>query len=402
MNKIYYRDPYIQSFKTELQHQGTDGQGRIFVVLKETAFYPTGGGQPHDLGTLNGIKVLDVEEAEGEIRHYLEREMDGSVLEVSGEIEWERRFDHMQQHAGQHILSAALEELYGYKTVSFHLGKDLLTIDLDIASLPEQHAEEAEKLANTIILENRPIVTKWVTAEEAAHFPLRKQLSVNEDIRLVIIPEYDYNGCGGTHPSSTGQVGSIKILGWERQKKKIRLQFICGSRVLKQFQQRYRITKELSQLLNAPEQDLLMAGKRLINNGKDLEKELEEAKAALLVYEAKEMASDAAIAENGKLISGYYQERSIQELQKLARLIAGQSESAAVILVNETVEKLQFVCARGTLSEINMKDLSAALLNKINGKGGGNPHFAQGGGEKLMSGEELLEQALELAGQKIN
>jgi alanyl-tRNA synthetase len=402
LNKIYYKDPYIRSFKTELQHQGTDGQGNVFAVLKETAFYPTGGGQPHDLGTLNGVNVLDVEEVDGEIRHYLERELDISDSKISGDVDWNRRFDHMQQHAGQHILSAAFEELYGYKTVSFHLGKEILTIDLDTADMPEQYAEEAERLANTIILENRPIETKWVTAEEAAYFPLRKQLAVNEDIRLVIIPEYDYNGCGGTHPSSTGQVGSIKILEWERQKKKIRVQFVCGRRVLKQLHQKHRITKELSQLLNAPEQELPLAGKRLIETGKNLEKALEAAKEALLVYEAKVMASGAAAGESAKLINGIYQERSIQELQKLARLIAGQSENGAVILVNETEDKLQFVCARGQLSEINMKELAAALLNKINGKGGGSPQFAQGGGEKLMSGEMLLDQAVELAGQKVN
>lgn len=399
MRKLFYEDPYLRSFKTELLKQETDEQKRVYAVLKETAFYPTGGGQPHDLGTLNGIKVLDVEEADGEIRHYLESELDDSSLEVSGEIEWDRRFDHMQQHAGQHILSAAFEELFGYKTVSFHLGKELLTIDLDVSELPEQHAAEAERLANSIILENRPIDTRWVTAEEAGRLPLRKQLSVNGDIRLVIIPEYDYNGCGGTHPTSTGQVAGIKILDWERQKKKIRVQFVCGSRVLKQLQQKQRVTKELSQLLNAPEQDLPLAGKRLIENTKDLEKELEAARDALLDYEAKGLASCSPEAENGKLISEIYWGRSIQEMQKLARLIASQAEDAVVILINEAQDKLQFVCARGELPKVNMKDLSSELLKAINGKGGGNAQFAQGGGEKLMSGEKLLQQAKELAGQ---
>ncbi|GLB60925.1 alanyl-tRNA editing protein [Cytobacillus sp. NCCP-133] len=391
----------MRSFKTEMLKQETDERNRVFAVLKKTAFYPAGGGQPHDLGTLNGLKVVDVEEVEGEIRHYLEKELEAHGPEISGEIDWGRRFDHMQQHAGQHILSAAFEELFGYKTVSFHIGKEALTIDLEISELPERHAEEAEGLANAIILENRPIETRWVAAEEAARFPLRKQLAVSDAIRLVIIPEFDYNGCGGTHPSSTGQVAGIKILDWERQKKKVRVQFICGSRVLKQLQQKHRFTKELSQLLNAPEQDLYIAGKRLIDNGKELEKELDAAKDALLFYEAKEMASSPAIAESGKVISGVYQERSIQELQKLARLISSQTEDAAIILINEMENKLQFVCARGSLSEINMKDLSAELLKAINGKGGGNPQFAQGGGDKRMSGEELMQQALELAGEKL-
>lgn len=394
MKKLYYEDPYIKTFETELVYQAADDKERIFAVLKETAFYPTGGGQPHDEGTLNGLKVVDVEEAEGEIRHYLEKELDPSNSGVSGEIDWSRRFDHMQQHAGQHILSAAFEELFGYKTVSFHLGKETLTIDLEISELPAGHAEEAERLANAIILENRPIEARWVNAEEASQFPLRKQLSVSEDIRLVIIPEFDYNGCGGTHPSSTGQVAGVKILDWERQKKKIRVQFICGSRILTQLQTKHEITGNLSQLLNAPEQDLPSAASRLIENGKDLERQLEAAKEALLVYEAEEMFS----AGKEKCISKVFEGRSIQELQKLARLIAAKSETADVILINETADKLQFVCARGADSESDMKSLSAELLQKINGKGGGNPQFAQGGGDKLMSGDDLLEYAMRLAG----
>ncbi|URM32935.1 DHHA1 domain-containing protein [Cytobacillus firmus] len=395
MKKLYYENPYIKTFETELVYQAADDRG-IYAVLKETAFYPTGGGQPHDEGTLNGLKVAGVEEVEGEIRHYLEKELDSSYSGVSGEIDWSRRFDHMQQHAGQHILSAAFEELYGYKTVSFHLGKETLTIDLEISELPAWHAEEAERLANDIILENRPIEARWVNAEEASQFPLRKQLSVSEDIRLVIIPEFDYNGCGGTHPSSTGQVAGVKILDWERQKKKIRVQFICGSRILTQLQSKHEITGNLSHLLNAPEQELPSAASRLIENGKELEKQLEAAKEALLDYEAKEMFT----AGKEKCLSKVFEGRSIQELQKLARLIASQSETADVILINETAEKLQFVCARGADSESDMKSLSAELLKKINGKGGGNPQFAQGGGDKLMSGEDLLEYALRLAGQK--
>ncbi|MBG9587296.1 alanyl-tRNA editing protein [Cytobacillus firmus] len=396
MKKLYYENPYIKTFETELVYQAADDKERVYAVLKETAFYPTGGGQPHDEGTLNGIKVVDVEEAEGEIRHYLERELEPSNSGISGKIDWNRRFDHMQQHAGQHILSAAFEELYGYKTVSFHLGKEILTIDLEISELPVRHAEEAERLANAIILENHPIEARWVSAEEASQFPLRKQLSVSEDIRLVIIPEFDYNGCGGTHPTSTGQVAGVKILDWERQKKKIRVQFICGSRILTQLQTKHEITGNLSQLLNAPEQDLPSAASRLIENGKDLEKQLEAAKEALLAYEAKEMFT----AGNEKCISKVFEGRSIQELQKLARLIASQTENADVFLINETADKLQFVCARGADSESDMKSLSAELLQKINGKGGGNPQFAQGGGDKLMSGEDLLEYAMRLAGQK--
>ncbi|MCM3537953.1 alanyl-tRNA editing protein [Priestia endophytica] len=217
-----------------------DKKGDFYIILEETAFYPTGGGQPHDIGTLNGIKVLTVEELDGEIRHYTERTLPDSDDKVVGVIDWERRFDYMQQHTGQHILSAAFAQLYDISTVGFHLGKDIVTIDLNISELTEEMISKAEKLANDIIIENRPIVTKWIEYDDLVNYPIRKTPSVKENIRLVIIDEFDYNGCGGTHPNTTGEVGAIKVLNWERQRKKIRLYFICGNRVMTQFDQKQR------------------------------------------------------------------------------------------------------------------------------------------------------------------
>lgn len=144
----------------------------------------------------------------------------------------------MQQHCGQHILTAAFVELLNIPTVSFHLGSELVTIDLATEQLTDEQLALVEKRANEIILENRPIETKWITKEELPNFPLRKDVSVDEDIRLVIIPDYDYNGCGGTHPTSTGQVSTIKIMGTEKMKKNIRVSFVCGNRVLKQLAMR--------------------------------------------------------------------------------------------------------------------------------------------------------------------
>ncbi len=254
--KLYYQDAYINTFTTSIEKQDKDELDQWYVVLKETAFYPTGGGQPSDLGTLNNTKVKNVEEIDGEIRHYIEAPFNDEALEIIGKIEWERRFDHMQQHAGQHILSAAFEETFQYKTISFHLGKETLTIDLEVNGLTENEALQAEEAANRIIQENRPIETKWVTKDEAGQYPLRKQPSVSEDIRLVIIPDFDYNGCGGTHPRSTGEVGAIKILDWEKHRGHIRLQFVCGNRVLTQLHTKQAIVKSLTSLLQAPEPEI--------------------------------------------------------------------------------------------------------------------------------------------------
>lgn len=384
-NRFYYEDAYQKSFRACIVHSGEDENGRPYVVLDNTAFYPTGGGQPHDTGTLEGITVIDVEEVDGEIRHFLDEHYLGSP-EVTGEIDWPRRFDHMQQHAGQHILTAAFVELFGFQTVSFHLGKELVSIDLDVESISVDQLAAAEKLANSIILENRPIETKWVTEEELAHYPLRKQVAVNDEIRLVIIPEFDYNGCGGTHPRSTGEVGMLKILSTEKQKRKVRVHFVCGERVLDELHRKHEELSTASKLLSAPETGVSIAIEKLLSSQQLLEKSLEDAKEALLTYEAKDLLA----CQHDSIVKGTFENRSIQELQKLARLLVGLDSEVVVLLVAVNEDKLQFVAARGSSCEANMKQVSAAALPLMNGKGGGNESFVQGGGERAISSEELL------------
>jgi alanyl-tRNA synthetase len=392
--KLFYQNSYIQTFTSKIIKQEKDENGLWYIVLEETAFYPTGGGQPFDTGTINNIHVLNVEEIDGDIRHYLETAIIDTKEKLDGQINWERRFDHMQQHAGQHILSAAFEELLNFKTVSFHLGEEVLTIDLDIEELTENEADIVEKRANQIILENRPIQTKWVSQAELSQFPLRKQPKVMENIRLVIIPEFDYNGCGGTHPSSTGQVGAIKILDWEKQRKKIRVRFICGNRVLQQFHVKHQILTLLTKLLNAPEQGMIQSLERLLENVKNSGKQLEEVRQTLLQFEAREMAQ-AQLEINGQgVISKVVQNRSLKELQQLARIITNLLNEVIVILISENESQLQVVTASGSDQQVSMKELLADILPTINGKGGGNEVMAQGGGDLVVTGNELLEIAL--------
>lgn len=389
--KLYYKDPYLTRFSANLVKQGKDESGRVYAVLSQTAFYPAGGGQPFDTGTLNGVNVTEVEEVDGEIRHYIDRELVETDT-IEGKIDWERRYDHMQQHSGQHILSAAFEELYQYKTVSFHLGKETLTIDLDTENLSSDEAAKAEELANKVILENRPIMTEWIDEGELQQYKLRKKLSVSENIRLVIIPDFDYNGCGGTHPNSTSQVGSLKILGWEKQKKKVRVEFVCGQRVLKQLGRKNEILHTLTALLNAPEQEMADSVKRMLEQKKDLEKSVEDLKDQLLKYEAAELLSSGT----GKTMSKVYQNRSIQELQKLAKLLISLAEDKMFLLAAENEDKLQFVIAKGKTSEENLKELSDEALSLIDGRGGGNETLVQGGG-KLIPGGQFIEQLMQKA-----
>lgn len=380
-DRLYYKDPYRTTFKANVIREGVE-DGRPFAVLENTLFYPTGGGQPHDTGKLNGIRVTDVEEKDGEILHYVEKPL--NALVVSGKIDWTRRHDHMQQHTGQHILTAAFIETAGCATVSFHLGSESVSIDLDTEHLIDEQLEAAEKRANEIIRENRAIETRWVTEGELDRNRLRKEIAVDGEIRLVIIPDYDYNGCGGTHPYSTGEVGQLKILGMERMRKKTRIHFVCGNRILDQLEKKNRILKEAVGMLSVPEENTTEAIRRLLDTNRALEKQLAEAEDRLLEMEARSLVT------TGPLVKASFKDRPIGVLQKLGRAAATAREDAIVLLTVRNGGKLQFVAARGSEAKVSMKQVAAAALEATGGKGGGSETFVQGGGDTSLTAEELL------------
>ncbi|WP_010195797.1 alanyl-tRNA editing protein [Bacillus sp. m3-13] len=394
MEKLFYQDPYIQTFTTTLSKQSQDESGKWYAVLEQTAFYPEGGGQPYDTGILDDHKVTEVQEINGEIRHYLEQPLPETTQDVTGNINWERRYDHMQQHAGQHLLSAAFEELFSYKTKSFHLGKEASTIDLDAKGLTEQEILETETLVNKIILENRKIEAKWVTKEELSDYPLRNELSVSENIRLVIIPDFDYNGCGGTHPHSTGGVASLKILSLEKQKNMIRVSFVAGNRVLKQLHEKQEVLSELSSLLNAPQNGMSDTVTRMLGQSKEQAKELKDMKERLLEYEAAALVSQTELVSGRSIIKSVLQNREMAELQSMARKLVSTREDLNVFLIAENTGKLQFVGARGSESDLDMKFIANEVFAFINGKGGGRENFVQGGGETTLTGEEVIERIM--------
>lgn len=383
-NLLYYKDAMTREFTADVIRTAVDVDGRAFIVLSNTAFYPTGGGQPHDTGWIQDIEIIDVEKVDDEIRHYTKADVSTLAGEVSGNLNWARRFDHMQQHTGQHILTAAFVELFDLPTVSFHLGSELVTIDLNVSDVTDEQLAVAEKRANDIILENRPIETKWITADELATYNLRKDVAVEEDIRLVIIPDYDYNGCGGIHPTSTGQVSLLKIMGTEKMKKNIRIHFVCGQRVLAQLAMRKNVLTDVARQLSVPEEQSADALRKFATTAKTADKSLAEAQDKLLEFEAKELATqNVAVA--------VYENRSIQQLQKLGRFITQTNVDAVALLVADNDDKLQFIAARGANVELSMKTISSAVLPLVNGKGGGNDALVQGGGEKLIPAEQLLE-----------
>ncbi|MCM3390141.1 alanyl-tRNA editing protein [Ureibacillus chungkukjangi] len=391
---FYYQNSMTSQFTAQVVRTGTE-EARPYIVLSNTAFYPTGGGQPHDTGMIDEFKVVDVEKVDDEIRHYIEGNIDNLTgeHEVTGYVDWNRRFDHMQQHTGQHILTAAFVELFDFPTVSFHLGTELVTIDIATAQVTEEQLAQVEKRANEIVLENRPIETKWVSKEELSNYPLRKDVSVDEDIRLVIIPDFDYNGCGGTHPTSTGQVSSIKILSTEKMKKNTRISFVCGNRVLSQLAMRKHVLSNVARQLSVPEENAADALRKLFNDIKATEKSLDDAQNQLLEYEARELVEAGRATE---VVAASFENRTVQALQKLGRAVVSQMEEGICLLVADNGDKLQFIAARGSQVDKSMKDISGAVLPLINGKGGGNDAFVQGGGEKSISANELLMEMQKL------
>lgn len=391
-DRLYYQDPYQDTFTANIVKRGMEADGTHYVVLDQTAFYPTGGGQPCDRGDLSGIPVIDVEEVEGEVRHRLASALPEERTQVEGRIDWPRRFDHMQQHAGQHILSAAFLEVAGAQTVAFHLGAERITIDVRLDELTASLSDQVETLANQIILENRPIIAQFVDGEELARYPLKKQPTVTENIRLVIIPEFDYNPCGGTHPARTGEVGWIKILGWERHRGNIRVEFVCGWRAMRDYRNKQAALREAARLLGTGEADVTGQIHRLLEERDMLRQSLAEKERLLLEEEVRQELAKAASLGEFRLIQKVYRDRSIQQLQQFAHQVNAQSADV-ILLLAASAEKLQLVFARGAEVPVAINQVLKETLPLIAGKGGGNPSLAQGGGQPLLPPEEVLRKA---------
>ena len=228
--RLYFKDVYLTQFQARIISRSTI-DGEPAVVLDQTCFYPEGGGQPSDSGWLNEIPVTKVLEQDGEIIHVLEKEMPEES--VSGKIDWDVRFDHMQQHAGQHILSQCFHELLQGKTLSFHLGKVVSTLEIGLSDLSENQLSAVEKQANLMVFTDIPIKTYFVEPDGLESVPLRKPPQKAGTIRVVEVAEFDYSACGGTHPCRTGEIGLIKILKKDRIRNNLRFEFVCGYRALR-------------------------------------------------------------------------------------------------------------------------------------------------------------------------
>ncbi|MDN7241891.1 alanine--tRNA ligase-related protein [Planococcus sp. N028] len=381
--KLYYENPELQQVNGTVIQSNKDERG-YFALLDKTCFYPEGGGQPADTGFINNVKVLDVQMVGEEIRHYTEQPL--PIGSFSGEIDWERRWDHMQQHAGQHVLSAIFDDCFGMKTSSFHLGTERVSIDLDSDNISKEQWLDAEKKANEVIQQHIPIRTEWVANEKVPALKLRKPPAVDGPIRIVTIDGVDINACGGTHPLNSADISLIKLISTEKSKGGTRIYFLCGKRAIHYFQQLLETTDELVRQLNAPLIKLTDAATALIQEKAANEKITKDLRDKLLETEAAALTPNT---ENGT-IEKVFEDRSIKEVQQLARLAIANHPNAALLFLTIHNEEVRFVCAKGVEAKGDMRGSLKELLAMTNGKGGGNEQFGQGGGTSTASAETLF------------
>jgi alanyl-tRNA synthetase len=371
--RLYYYDPYLTGFSAQVTAQ-RDEKSRPAVALDRSAFYPEGGGQPADRGMLNEVQVLDVQADDaGTVWHILSGPLGDEM--VQGQVDWPRRFDHMQQHHGQHLLSAAFEELFRLHTVSFHLGPESATIDLD-GDPSEEQLVAAESRTNEVIWEDRPVSARFVSRDELATLPLRKPPAVEGPIRVVSVPEFDHSACGGTHPRSTGAVGLLHLRRKERRGNETRIEFVCGGRALRDLRIRGGLLTRLGTMFTAGMDDLEAAVLRLRQNEESTRRRLAQVTERLLAFEARELVQQAA-AGNSRIVRHIREDLSLDEARLLARLVA---ELGAIAVVGVKGEKSQLVMARDPgAAGPDCGRIVREVLKQFGGRGGGQPMAAQGG-----------------------
>jgi len=385
-NRLYYDNTYLTEFDAVV-HECAPKADKYIIRLDQSAFYPTSGGQPYDTGIISGAEVTDVYvDSNGEVWHEVNSSFDVGCA-VHGAIDWERRFDHMQQHAGEHMLANAAYRLLHGETIGLHLGNDVSSIDM---TLPEgrTHITTEEIMAleddvNSRIQRDVPIRQWFPDKEEITRLPLRKPPTVDEHIRIVQIGDLEFCACGGTHPSTAGQIGLVKIVDARPARGKLRLTFVCGKRAFDLLRKNYDLLHKTSDAISTSYENVPALVKAMDEEVKRLTRELSSARKELLISNASVMLDRAVINENGVRIVSEFVEADTTAARELATYLIETPRTIAVIGAKTTANYSYVVC-RSNDVDCNCGACLSSAAKKTGGKSGGRPDFAQGGGLQEM------------------
>ena len=405
-HRLYYDSSEIHEFDSVVEGVAplSPERSRPAIILRETAFYPTSGGQVHDTGwfTLSGgdrLRVTEVADTEdGRIVHYLEAPSPPLVgTAVHGSIDPERRRDHMQQHSGQHVLSAAFIELYQMPTVSFHMGKsdDYCSIDLAVPSISSEQTAAAEQRANQIVFENRPVRVRYVTRAEAEKLGLRKLPPAERDeLRLIEVADFDLSACGGTHVSASGQIGSILLRKTERVRQGTRVEFVCGGRAVRMARRDYGALSEAAALFSAHLWDVPEQIRKSFEESKLTRKSKDDALDQLAEFMAVADLHLRAETNGRKVIVRAFSDRDIGFAKLFAQKVT-RASTPAIALVASVADPPGLVFAQTPGGSADMGALLKQVLSSVGGRGGGSRDFAQGGipTGSSINVEQLLREA---------
>jgi alanyl-tRNA synthetase len=368
--RLYYTDSYLREFQARVVERSADGRT---VYLDRTLFYPTSGGQPFDLGSIGGVAVVEVVDEEERIAHILAAPL-AAEGEVAGEIDWMRRFDHMQQHSGQHLLSAVFEELFGLHTVSFHLGAESATIDLEGGPVEPRTVVEAERRANQVVAEGRAMDVRFEDASEVQG--LRKASERAGTLRIVSIDGLDRSACGGTHVRTTGEIGPILLRRTEKIRQSVRVEFVCGGRAVRRARADFEALSRIAQLFSAPLDEVAPMVAAQLEGAKSGEKARRKLELDLAAYQGKELYGATEPGPDGMRRAVQRLDRgNLEDLRAVAQNFTAQTKGIFLATLNEPPSVL---FAASADSGVDAGKLLKAALTEAGGRGGGNARIAQG------------------------
>ena len=398
--RLYYEDSHLTEFDARVVSVAPLEGGRAGVRLDRTAFYPTGGGQPSDTGSLGGARVVEcVDEEETGVLHVVEGDAPREGERVRGRVDWPRRLDHMQQHTGQHIFSQAFVQLFGAQTRSFRMLERACEIDVALEAPSDERVRRAVELANRIVWEDRPVVVRFATREDAATLPLRKDSAREGELRIIEIEEFDLSPCGGTHAHRTGEVGVIAVRSWERAKGLTRVEFVAGGRALADYDAANKSARATASLFSVGRDEAPSAVARLQEENKRLARRVRELEEVTARVEAAELYAAAVShpGDNLRVVVKVFGGRDAESLKRLAHALVANPLTVA-LLGSHDEDEARLVFARSADARADVNSLLREACTRLGGRGGGRPDFAQGGARADL---EQLRAALEAASDRL-